>query len=133
MIDREYTVCEIIEDQKVECCELIEDQKFACCEVIEYNEVVFREIIEYKNVELIEDINMLKLSGNESHGIKKLNLSKKELKIIARERGVKNYENISKRRLIKEINKLKSSKGLKKLVMTGYYLKSTHKKLIVLN
>ena len=61
---------------------------------------------------------MLKLSGNESHGIKKLNLSKKELKLIARERGVKNYENISKRRLIKEISKLKPSKGLKKLDMT---------------
>ena len=34
LIDSEYTVCELIEDQKV-----------ACCEVIEYNEAVFREII----------------------------------------------------------------------------------------
>ena len=55
---------------------------------------------------------MLKSSGDE---IKKLRLSKKELKVIARERGVKNYKNISKSRLIKEINKLKPSKGLKKL------------------
>ena len=43
-----------------------------------------------------------------------LDLSKKELKVIARERGVKNYENLSKSRLIKEINKLKPSKGQKK-------------------
>ena len=57
---------------------------------------------------------MLKSSGDE---IKKLRLSKKELKVIARERGVKNYKNISKSRLIKEINKLKPSKGLKKLAL----------------
>ena len=69
LIDCEYTVCEIIEDQK------------------------------------IEDINMLK-----SDEIKKLNLSKEELRLIARERGVKKYESISKSRLIKEINKLKPSK-----------------------
>ena len=49
-----------------------------------------------------------------SDEIKKLNLSKKELRLTARERGVKNYENISKSRLIKEINKLKTSKELKK-------------------
>ena len=49
-----------------------------------------------------------------SDEIKKLNLSKKELRLTARERGVKNYENISKSRLIKEINKLKPSKELKK-------------------
>ena len=57
---------------------------------------------------------MLKSSGDE---IKKLRLSKKELKVIARERGVKNYKNISKSRLIKEISKLKPSKGLKKLAL----------------
>ena len=50
----------------------------------------------------------------QSNEIKKLNLSKKEQKLIARERGVKKYENISKSRLIKEINKLKPSKRLKK-------------------
>ena len=57
---------------------------------------------------------MLKSSGDE---IKKLRLSKKELKVIARERGVKNYKNISKSRLIKEISKFKPSKGLKKLAL----------------
>ena len=36
--------------------------------------------------------------------------------MIARERGVKNYENLSKSRLIREINKLKPSKGLKKVI-----------------
>ena len=46
---------------------------------------------------------MLKSSGNEPDGTKKLNLSNKELRIIARERerGVKNYESISKSRLTK--------------------------------
>ena len=38
---------------------------------------------------------------------KSLILSNKELKVIARRRGVKNYENLSKSRLIKEINRLK--------------------------
>ena len=44
---------------------------------------------------------MLKSSKNESDEVKKLNLSKKELKVIAIEGGVKNYENFSKSRLIK--------------------------------
>ena len=35
---------------------------------------------------------MLKSLGNEPDGIKKLNLSKKELKLIAKERGAKNYK-----------------------------------------
>ena len=61
---------------------------------------------------------MLKSSRNESDEIKKLHVSKKELKVIARERGFKNYEKISKSRLIKEINKLKPSKEFKKLVLT---------------
>ena len=34
---------------------------------------------------------------------KSLILSKKELRVIAGERGVKNYENLSRSRLIKEI------------------------------
>ena len=119
LIDNEYIVCEIIEDHKVECCEIIEDHKVECCEITEYQKA---EIIEYQKV---EDINILKSSGDE---IKKLNLSKKELKVISRERGVKNYENPSKSRLIKEINKLKPSKGLKKLVLTRWCLKSIQKK-----
>ena len=42
---------------------------------------------------------MLKSSRNESDVIRKLNLSKKELKVMTRERGVKNYESLSKSRL----------------------------------
>ena len=60
---------------------------------------------------------MLKSSRDE---IKKLELSKKELRVIARERGVKNYENISKSRLIKEIKKLKPSKRSQKIVFGKY-------------
>ena len=41
---------------------------------------------------------MLKSSGIKSDEIKKLSLSKKELKLIAREGGVKNHKNISKSR-----------------------------------
>ena len=55
-----------------------------------------------------EDINMLKLSIDK---LKKLNPLKKELRVIARERGVKYYENLSKKGLIEEINKLKPSEG----------------------
>ena len=38
----------------------------------------------------------------------------KELKAIARKRGVKNYENLSRIKLVEEIDKLKPSKELKK-------------------
>ena len=41
-------------------------------------------------------------------------LPKKVLKVIARERSVKNYENLSKSELIKEINKLEPEKEPKK-------------------
>ena len=61
-----------------------------------------------------------------SNEIKKLNLSKEELRLIAKERSVKKYENISKSRLIKEINKSKPLEALKKpkeivssLLLTG--------------
>ena len=72
-------------------CEINKDQKVEYCKIIEDHRVEYCEV---------EYINMLK-----SDEIKRL---------IARERGVKNYENISKSRLIKDINKLKPSKGLKK-------------------
>ena len=62
---------------------------------------------------------MLK-SGDET---KKLNLLKKELKVIARLRGVKNYENLSKSRLIEEIRKLKPSEGFEKIVSEKYLKK----------
>ena len=73
------------------------------------------EIIEDKKV---EDIKMPKPS-------RRLVLPKKILKLIARERGVKNYENLSRSELIKEINKLKPAKGpektgFEKILSEGY-------------
>ena len=136
--DQKVECCELIEDQKAEYCEFIECYEDVFCEVIEdksveYREIIedqeakFCEVIEDQKVELIEiedrkdkvikyneDINMLKSSRNESDEIKKLNFSKKELKVIAREIGVKNYKNLSKIKLIREINKIKPSKGPKK-------------------
>ena len=109
LIDSEYIVCKLIEDQKVEYYKIIEDQK------VEYSEII--------EDQKTKDINMLKSSGNESDEIKKLNLSKKELRLLARERGVKSYKNISKSRLIKKINKLKPSKGLKKTGFKKYFKK----------
>ena len=134
--DQKDECCEIIEDQKVECCELIEDQKVhyyglindqkdelienvesseliddqkdECCEIIEHKKV---EIIRHQKV---EDINMLKSSRKESDKIKGLGLTMKELKAIARKRGVKNHENLSKIRLVGETDKLEPSKELKK-------------------
>ena len=76
MIDYEYSVREIIEDQRVEYCEIIEGQKVEYCEIIEDQKVECCEIIEDQKVEIIdyqkvEDINMPK-SGYE------INLSKEE-------------------------------------------------------
>ena len=110
MIDCEYAVREIIEDQRVEYCEIIKDQKVEYCEIIEDQKVECCEIIEDQKVQIIDyqKVEDIPKSGYE------INLSKEELRLIARERGVNKYENISKSRLIKEINKLKPSKGLKK-------------------
>ena len=70
---------------------------------------------EYKVIEhqKVEYINMLKSSKNESDKIKELELTMKELKAIARKIGVNNYENISRIRLLEEIDKLEQSKELK--------------------
>ena len=57
---------------------------------------------------------MLKSSRNESNKIKELGLTMKELKAIARKIGVKNYENLSRIRLVEEIDKLELLKELKK-------------------
>ena len=100
--------CQLINDQKDQ---LIDDPKDECCEIIKHKNV---EIIEHQKT---EDINMLKLSIDNS---KRLNPLKKELRVIARERGVKNYENLSKRELIKEINKLKAATGPKKITFEKY-------------
>ena len=116
VIEDQKVVCEELEDKNVEFCEKIEDQMVEFCEVIKDQKVVFCEIIEDQKV---EDINMLKSSGNESD---KINLTKRELRVIARKRGVKNYENLSKRELIKEIKKLPQFKktGFDKIVFEKY-------------
>ena len=68
------------------------------------------EIIDGKKV---EDIKMPKSS-------RRLLLPKRILKVIARERGVKNHENLLKSKLIKEINKLKPAKEPKSIVFEKY-------------
>ena len=71
---------------------------------------------EYKVIEhqKIEEINMLKSSNNESNKIKKLGLKMEELRAIARKIGAKNYKNLSRIELVKEIDKLEQTKELKK-------------------
>ena len=102
-------VYEIIDEliEKIESSELINNQKHECCEIIKDKKI---EIIRHQKV---EDINMLKSSRNESDKIKELGLTMKELKAIARKRGVKNYENLSRIRLVEEIDKLEPSEELK--------------------
>ena len=92
---------------------------------IEYNELIEDqyqkedEIIKHQKV---EDIKMPKSSKNESNKIKELRLTMKELKAIARKIGVKNYENLSRIRLVEEIDKLEPSKELKKKQIVGSLL-----------
>ena len=75
---------------------------------------------------------MLRSSRNESNKIKELGLTMKEVKVIARKRGVKNYENLSRLRLVEEIDKLKPSKELeKKKIVSSLSLKG--KKILDLN
>ena len=57
---------------------------------------------------------MAKSSKNESYKIKELGLTMKKLKAIARKTVIKNYENLSRIELVKEIDKLEPSKELKK-------------------
>ena len=68
------------------------------------------EIIKHQKV---EDIKMPKSSKNESDKIKELGLKMEELKSIARKLGIKNYENLSRIELVKEIDKLEPSKVLR--------------------
>ena len=103
-------------DKKDECNELIDDKKDECCELINNQEV---EIIEDQKV---EDINMLKSSRNESNTIKESELTMKELKTIARKIGAKNYENVSRIRLVEEIDELEPSKELKKKIVVSSLL-----------
>ena len=77
------------------------------------------EIIKYQK---IKDINMSKSSVSEFDKIKKLNLTVEELRAIPRRRGVKNYENLPRIGLVKEINRLYLSKELKKKkILVVYY------------
>ena len=62
------------------------------------------EIIKHRKV---EDIKMPKSPKNESDKIKELGLTMEELKSIARQIGIKNYENLPRIELVKEIDKLK--------------------------
>ena len=52
---------------------------------------------------------MSKSAKNESDKIKELGLTMEELKLIARKIGAKNYENLSRIELVKEIDKLEPS------------------------
>ena len=69
-----------------------------------------------------EDINMVKPSKNESNKIKDLRLTIDKLKEIARLRGSKNYENLSRIELVKEIDKLEPTKELEKKKITSSFL-----------
>ena len=68
---------------------------------------------------------MLKSLKNESDKIKELGLTMEELRAIARTISVKNYENLSRIELVKEIDKLELSKELrKKNIVSSLLLKS---------
>ena len=65
---------------------------------------------------------MLKSSKSESDKIKELGLTMKELIEIARKIGVKNYEHLSRIKLVKEIDKLEPPKESKKKKITSSLL-----------
>ena len=94
--------------------EIIEEKKIECCEVEEKKVELVEEIKKLMSTTTKKDVEIIE--GQKLGDINMLNLTKKELKVIARERGVKDYENLSKSRVIKEINKLKRSEGPKKTI-----------------
>ena len=56
LIDCEYIVCEIIEEQNVEHCEIIEEQKITTQNGLEYEEIIkLRSIVAKKDAEVIEE------------------------------------------------------------------------------
>ena len=57
---------------------------------------------------------MPKSSKNESDKIKELGLTMEELKSNAGKIGIKNYENLSRIELVKEVDKSEQAKELKK-------------------
>ena len=84
---------------------------------IEYNELIkdqFQKADEIIKHQKVEDTKMPKSSKNESDKIKELGLTMEELKSVARKTGVKNYENLSRIELVKEIDKLEPPKKTKK-------------------
>ena len=89
---------------------------------IEYNEVIEDQyqkadgIIKHQKV---EDIKMPKSSKDESHKIKELGLTMEESKETERKIGVKNYENLLRIELVKEIDKLEPPKESKKKKITS--------------
>ena len=84
------------------------------------------EIIKHQKA---EDIKMPKSSKNESDKIKELGLTMEELKSIARKIGIKNYENLSRIELVKEIDKLEPSKESKKKKITSSLLLKGKKRI----
>ena len=90
--------------------EIIEQEKFIN-EKCSKNHLKYVEIIEDQKV---EDIKRLKSSIIKSDAIRILVITENELRVIVMLRGVKNYENLSKSSLIKEINKIKLSEEPKK-------------------
>ena len=99
-------------------CELIEDQE-DINKLIEYFELTKEETIENKKIEIIEDNKVEDIRMPKSS--RRLVLPKKILKVIAKERGAKNYENLSKSRVIDEINKLEPVKKKKKKIKFEKY------------
>ena len=89
---------------------------------IEYNELIedqYQKEDETIKHQKVEDMKMSKSSKNESDKIKELGLTMEELKSIARKIGIKNYENLSRIELVKEIDKLEPPKESKKKKVTG--------------
>ena len=77
----------------------------------------------------VEDIKMPKSSKNESDKIKELGLTMEELKSIASKIGIKNYVNLSRIELVKEIDKLEPSKESKKKKITSTLLLKGKKRI----
>ena len=90
--------------------EIIEDN-IECCRIEEKNDELIRKLMSNilkKDEKIIDDKKVEDIRMSKSS--RRLGLPKRILKVTARERGVKNYENIPKSELIKEINKLKPAK-----------------------
>ena len=102
---------------------------------IKHNELIedqYQNADEIMKHQKVEDIKMPKSSKNESDKIKELRLTIEELKSIARNTGVKNYENLSRIELVKEIDKSEPTKESKKKKITSILLLKG-KKILDLN